>query len=186
MSTQNHFFIAIPLPEYLIEEMSIYLKELKNEFAFTRWVHPEDLHITLAFLGAGNEEKLAEIKDSMTAIAQDASGFSLKMSGLGTFGNPQSPRIFWHGIVESAELNLLRDRVYEACEKIGFDLDRRSFHPHITLARKWQGPAFQQYSALSDQARTDTFKVKEFVLYQTHLHKLPKYEKIGIFPLKQE
>jgi 2'-5' RNA ligase len=186
MTLQNHYFIAVPLPDEWKNQMSVYLKELKEEFSFTRWVHPEDLHITLAFLGPVSEENIAAIKDSMRDIAQETKGFSLTLDRLGTFGNPQSPRIFWHGVEESADLNALRDRVYEACRKIGFELDRRSFHPHITVARKWQGPAFQHDSSLSDLARTDTFRVKELVLYKSHLHMLPKYEKIGIFPLKQE
>ncbi|MFE7063986.1 RNA 2',3'-cyclic phosphodiesterase [Sutcliffiella sp. NPDC057660] len=186
MTLQNHFFIAVPLPDEWKNQMSVYLKELKGEFAFTRWVHPEDLHITLAFLGPVSEEKIAALKVSMEDIAQGTKGFSLTLDRLGTFGNPQSPRIFWHGIEGSADLNALRDLVYEACRKMGFELDRRSFHPHITLARKWQGPAFQHESSLSDLARRDTFIVKEIVLYQSHLHMLPKYEKIGIFPLKQE
>lgn len=183
---QNHYFIAIPLPEEWKELMSVYLKKLKSEFAFTRWVHPEDLHITLAFLGPVNDEKIEAIRESMMDIAHDTKGFPLTLDCLGIFGNPQSPRVFWHGVEESVHLNALRERVYVACVKIGFELERRSFHPHITVARKWQGPAFMHDSSLQELARKETFKVEEMVLYQSHLHKLPKYEKIGIFPLKQE
>lgn len=186
MAINTHYFLAVPLPDELINKLSFYLKELQQELAFTRWVHPEDLHLTLAFLGVINDEDKKQLTEEMRTIAQHTQPFSLTLKDLGVFGNPQAPRIFWHGIVESIELNQLRDAVYQACERIGFSLDQRKFHPHLTLARKWKGAPFSEDCLTKSHAKTDIFKVEEFILYETHLNKLPKYEKKESFRLELE
>ena len=79
--------------------------------------------------------------------------------------------------------------MFSACEEAGFELETRPFRPHITLARKWIGEeAFQQtlleiWNEL--QSEPLAFQANEVVLYQTHLHKTPKYEAIQVFPLTE-
>ncbi|UAL46586.1 RNA 2',3'-cyclic phosphodiesterase [Sutcliffiella horikoshii] len=184
MTTQTHYFVAVPLPQPLKEAFHLYKKELKSHFPFTRWVHPEDLHITLAFLGDLEEGQ----KDKLTTLLKETvtnhQRFSLTLSDLGTFGNPQSPRIFWYGIEKSTELNLLRKSVYDACEMVGLQLDTRPFHPHITVARKWKGPGSIDHNLLPvHSSQKETFEVNDIILYETHLNRLPKYEEKEIFSL---
>ncbi|MGD6992600.1 RNA 2',3'-cyclic phosphodiesterase [Sutcliffiella horikoshii] len=184
MTTQTHYFVAVPLPQPLKQAFQLYMKKLKSHFPFTRWVHPEDLHITLAFLGdleEGQKEKLISL---LSKVALNHQRFSLGLSELGTFGNPQSPRIFWYGIEKSMELNLLRNSVYDACEMVGLQLDSRPFHPHITIARKWKGPGSIDNSLLPvHSSQIETFAVNNIILYETHLNRLPKYEEKEIFSL---
>ncbi len=182
MTTQTHYFIAVPLPQELKEELHVYMKDLKDKYPFSRWVHPDDLHLTLAFLGnmdAAQKEKLISL---MLDTASHHHPFSLTLSELGTFGNPQSPRIFWLGIEKSPFLNSLRKDVYAACGQVGFQLDSRPFHPHITLARKWKGPGSINQDTLYSEKK-GSFEVHEIILYETHLNRLPKYEEKEIFPL---
>ncbi|KMJ57794.1 hypothetical protein AB685_13170 [Bacillus sp. LL01] len=184
MTTQTHYFLAVPLPQELKEELHLYMKELKNKYPFTRWVHPDDLHITLAFLGNMEDAQKVKLTSLIYDVAAQHHAFSLTLSDLGTFGNPQSPRIFWLGIEKSQYLNTLRKDVYDACEKVGFQLDSRPFHPHITLARKWKGPGSINQDSLSTyKDKKGSFEVNEITLYETHLNRLPKYEEKEIFPL---
>ncbi|WP_339147320.1 MULTISPECIES: RNA 2',3'-cyclic phosphodiesterase [unclassified Sutcliffiella] len=184
MTTQTHYFIAVPLPKEWKEELHLYMKELKGKYPFTRWVHPEDLHLTLAFLGNMEESQKEKLVSLTLDVAAQHRSFSLTLSELGTFGNPQSPRIFWLGVENSPSLNSLRKDIYAACEKVGFQLDSRPFHPHITLARKWKGPgSIDQESLLTNSEKGGSYEVKEIVLYETHLNRMPKYEEKEIFPL---
>lgn len=182
MTTQTHYFIAVPLPKEWKEELQVYMKELKSKYPFTRWVHPDDLHITLAFLGNMEESQKEKLVSLIMDVAAQHHSFSLNLNELGTFGNPQSPRIFWLGIENCPSLNALRKDVYASCGEVGFQLDSRPFHPHITLARKWKGPGSINQDTLHSE-RKGTFEVNRIILYETHLNKLPKYEEKEIFPL---
>jgi 2'-5' RNA ligase len=184
MTTQTHYFVAVPLPQNVKTEFSTYMKKIKNDFPFTRWVHPEDLHITLAFLGNVEPKQLDLLNPQLKEAAARHATFTLSLSELGTFGNRQSPRIFWYGVEKSQPLNDLRDDIFTACERIGISLDTRPFHPHITMARKWKGPGSIYQDNMPQASTLDhTFEVREAVLFETHLNKMPKYEEKENFPL---
>ncbi|CAG9622144.1 RNA 2',3'-cyclic phosphodiesterase [Sutcliffiella rhizosphaerae] len=181
---KNHFFLAIPLPGSWKEEFSFYIQKINSKFPFARWVHPDDLHITLAFLGSVDEDQKEKLKVLLRKVAKEHATFPLSFSELGTFGNQHSPRIFWYGTEESYALHELRKDVYQACEKVGFQLDTRPFHPHITLARKWVGPGSISRDTLPEYSTIkNTFNVRSIILYETHINKIPKYEAKAEFPL---
>ncbi|MDN3018183.1 RNA 2',3'-cyclic phosphodiesterase [Paenibacillus sp. BSR1-1] len=188
MEHRNHFFFAVKIPDETKLLLKERLEKLKESLPFNRWVHHQDLHITLAFLGGAASEKLAEAEKKVREAIKDENAFSLKINKLGIFGNQDSPRIFWADTIESRELNELRDKVFSACEKAGFQLETRPFRPHITLARKWNGEQAFQREQLEvwqgHQPELLTFQAQQVVLYQTHLQKTPKYEAKTIYPLK--
>lgn len=188
MEHRTHFFYAVRIPDELKNIMKERMEKLKELLPFSRWVHHEDLHITLAFLGGAPSEKLAQAKINVQEAIKDEKVFTLKMNHLGIFGAQDFPRIFWVDTEESNELKALRKKVFSACEKAGFQLETRPFRPHITLARKWAGAeAFQKESLQvwkEIQPEPLHFQASEVVLYQTHLERSPKYEAITIVPLK--
>ncbi|GAA0332711.1 RNA 2',3'-cyclic phosphodiesterase [Bacillus carboniphilus] len=172
----NHYFFAVPLPADVKQRIHEECESLSQELLFHKWVHQEDYHITLAFLGGADFGQVKEAMASMRQPLQQLSPFTLTLDSLGVFGKPQNPRIFWLGVKESSVLNKTRDVVYKACESAGFSLDKRPFSPHITVARKWIGSENFDLSLLNHTALTDTFTVDKVVLYETHLHKTPKYK----------
>ncbi|MEC1521626.1 RNA 2',3'-cyclic phosphodiesterase [Neobacillus niacini] len=188
MNKQTHFFFAIKIPQ----ETKLILKEnrerLKEFLPFSRWVHHEDLHITLAFLGDAPSEKLTSAMENVQAALSGTKGFILKINRLGIFGKQDSPRIFWADTNESKELQVVRKKVFSACLEAGFQLETRPFKPHLTLARKWTGDKPFQQNLLNvwDKLQPEPllFKVDEVVLYQTHLDKTPKYEEKTIYKLE--
>ncbi|MEI2325535.1 RNA 2',3'-cyclic phosphodiesterase, partial [Pseudomonas aeruginosa] len=112
---------------------------LKGSLPFKRWVHRDDLHITLAFLGAAEE---AQLEKANRLIADQIGAFHvlpLVFDHFGTFGKKDEPRVLFAGIQESPPLSDLETMVAGCCLEAGFSLDRRPFHPHMTLARKWDG-----------------------------------------------
>jgi RNA 2',3'-cyclic 3'-phosphodiesterase len=188
MYKQTHFFFAIKIPLETKLIMKRNSERLKEILPFSRWVHHEDLHITLAFLGNAPSEKLASAREKVHEALRGSKGFILEINKLGIFGKLDSPRIFWGDTKESNELQVVRKKVFTACLDAGFQLETRPFKPHITLARKWAGDKPFQKNLLDVwndlQPEPLLFKVNEVVLYQTHLDKTPKYEEITIYKLE--
>ncbi|MGG3466402.1 RNA 2',3'-cyclic phosphodiesterase [Neobacillus pocheonensis] len=188
MEPRNHFFYAVKIPDETKVIMKDRIEKIKGRIPFSRWVHHQDLHITLAFLGGAGSEKLVETEKLVREAVKNEKAFPLKINKLGIFGNPETPRIFWADTEDSSDLKELRNKVFSACEKAGFQLETRPFRPHITLARKWVGEqAFQkELLALWDELQSNPipFQARDVVLYQTHLQRTPKYEAITLFPLE--
>jgi 2'-5' RNA ligase len=184
---QTHFFYAVPIPNDIKLIMKNHSEKLKISVPFSRWVHHEDLHITLAFLGFAPLEQLERSKENLRNNLKGTHAFSLQMDKLGFFGREESPRIFWADTIQNDELQLVRKKVFTACEDAGFQLETRPFRPHITLARKWAGEECFHQNRLDVwhelQPQPLAFTVSEVVLYQTHLQKTPKYEVKEVFPL---
>lgn len=183
---QTHYFYALKLPSDTKAELHEYCLKLQSEFPFARWVHREDYHITLAFLGHAPTEKLGNSKQLIQSLMGEFSPFPLSIQLFGTFGRKDSPRIFWAGVERAPKLDSIRAAVFSACKQVGFQLESRSFHPHITLARKWKGEsAFPLTQVELEQhfVKPIQFQASEVVLYQTHVDRVPKYEEIATFSL---
>ena len=185
MSLSLHYFLAVPIPDKLKKSLSTYSNELKIKFPFERWVHPEDVHITLAFLGKTEEEKLQQLHKSLIGIKNNHTTFEITLQSIGTFGKIQSPRIFWIGVKKNEYLSQLRDQVYKTCMEVGYELDTRPYSPHVTLARKWKGKLFEEESLEDYNENRETFVCDKFVLYKTNLHSMPKYEVVQTYNLQQ-
>ena len=179
---KTHYFFALSLPSETKRFLEEYMQPMKAQGAFKKWVHPEDYHLTLAFLGSADE--LGPVLDKAGNLPFPA--FPLTLDGFGTFGKSDSPRILWMGVKSSGMLHRVRDHVYGACEEAGFQLDKRPFSPHITVGRKWneQSPFTNEWLNGFQPSSIHTFTATEVVLYQTHPDRMPKYEAVYTIPLQ--
>ncbi|MBW8349288.1 RNA 2',3'-cyclic phosphodiesterase [Bacillus sp. IITD106] len=183
----GHYFYALALPDEVKQFLLKVSKQIKEEFPFKKWVHHEDYHITLAFLGHADQARLAQSLQSVKKEMNDFQSFQLNINHTGIFGSPKEPRILWAGVHHSENLQSLRSKVYDSCIEAGFQLETRPFKPHVTLARKWNSDSsfsfgdFQKFT--SDVLSEFEFLADEVVLYQTHPEKTPKYEKVQSFRL---
>jgi RNA 2',3'-cyclic 3'-phosphodiesterase len=188
MSEKTHYFLAIKLPDVIKQSMDEAKERFQKDFFFKKWVHKEDYHITIAFLGFATENQLKDIKKLVPQYIQGEEKFPLTISKIGTFGMKNAPRIFWAGLNESQELHNLRNQVYKACTEAGFQLEKRAFHPHITMARKWSGEEEFNLEQLEETNIFDrkplSFQATEVVLYRTNLLQTPKYENLITFSLQ--
>ncbi|WP_456273695.1 RNA 2',3'-cyclic phosphodiesterase [Bacillus sp. AK031] len=182
---RHHYFYAVPLPKDTKQQIDQWSSDTRAALSFQRWVYPQDLHITLAFLGGTEEEPLKQATQRIHKATDSFSPFSLKTSNLGVFGSPSSPRILWADVSSSPSLVELRDMVYKACQQEGYELDKRPFNPHITIARKWAGENQFEEDILKPFSLSTPlqFEVQELVLYRTHLDRIPKYEVVERFHL---
>lgn len=189
MERKSHYFWAVKLPDETKQLMHDRVEQEKELFLFQRWVHKADYHITLAFLGFAEEEKLQTSVRLIEKALQHETAFSLKLNHIGVFGSRQNPRIFWGGVAEEKRLFQLQSLVYQACQSAGFTLEKRPFAPHVTLARKWKGQTFNEQWLLEHNPFKEQeiqFPVKEVVLYRTNMDSTPKYEVIRTVILADE
>ncbi|MCP3741096.1 RNA 2',3'-cyclic phosphodiesterase [Rossellomorea sp. BNER] len=180
-----HYFYALRIPNKVKQELDEWIQEIKPSFPFQKWVHPEDYHITLAFLGNAAAVQLQNTESIIRETISTIMPFEMKTDRLGTFGQEMNPRIFWANSSTPSSLVELRRNIYKACESQGFQLDQRTFTPHITLARKWGGENAFQRELLNqfNLEKAIEWQGNEVVLYQTHLDRVPKYEVKSAFIL---
>ncbi|MDF0726479.1 RNA 2',3'-cyclic phosphodiesterase [Cytobacillus sp. S13-E01] len=186
MTQQTHFFLALSLPQHIREVLQSFRELVEPKLPFKSWVHPQDLHITLAFLGKPSSiEQIQAVKVRLASIMPSHKAFQLELEGIGTFGKPESPRILWSGVKQEDRLVSLQKDVYRACTEVGFTLEDRPFTPHITLARRWNSeiPFKAIDKIVQPKEEFTAFIAEHIVLYQTHLKRLPKYQPLSIYPL---
>jgi 2'-5' RNA ligase len=97
-------FIAIGIPEPIRKEILDLLNILKKYDADIKWVVPENIHVTLKFLGDTAEGRLPGIAESLRTVASSFEPFYIKIYGTGLFPDKKFPRVIWIGIEHSEML----------------------------------------------------------------------------------
>ncbi|MEQ9366828.1 MAG: RNA 2',3'-cyclic phosphodiesterase [Leptospirales bacterium] len=159
-------FIAIPLPEEITERVAGLCHGLPD----VRWVAPEQMHLTLRFLGDElSPSRLEEVADALATV--DSSGFVLRTGGVRRFLNPRAPQVLWLGVEDEPGLLELHRRIDHRLRSVGFAGEKRAFEPHITLARLKgvSDSRVLEYLQLHSDFATPPFPVEEFILYSSVL-----------------
>jgi 2'-5' RNA ligase len=183
---EKHLFIALKLPEQVKEKLAEFCGKLEEHVSFKKWVHTEDYHITLAFLGKAEKEQLSKLYPSLKETVAGHKVFSLRINHFGFFGRDDHPRIFWSGVEREESLLELQQKVAENCLQAGFSLEKRPYTPHITLSRKLLESSelpIDQNAWWREFGEEISFQVEDVVVYETHFEKLPKYEIVQSFSL---
>ena len=127
MEHRSHFFFAVRIPEQTKLRMKEHIEKIKERIPFSRWVHYQDLHITLAFLGSAPPDKLKQAENKFKKHLKMMQAFTLKINKLGFFGSVDSPRVFWADTEESNDYNQLEKRYFPLVRKQGFSLKQDHF-----------------------------------------------------------
>ncbi len=129
-------FIALELTPEVHQELTRAQSQLKASDTDVKWVNPENIHLTLKFLGSISLELIAEIKKILEELAREHRAFQLEVKNLGAFPKIEYPRVIWVGIERGSEhsINLVRD-LEQRLIKVGFLPEKRPFKPHLTLGR---------------------------------------------------
>lgn len=169
----SHYFFAAVLPGHI---KKVIFEEMKNRhYPFKRFTHPEDYHITLAFVGAAEMLSLQEACGLIEKSIQPISSFQLRLDSFGTFGSKTEPRVFWVGTNEPETLFQIQKEVAASCRKAGLSIDEKPFRPHITTARKWNDPDHPYKK--KKEPDWPSFYLKEIALYETNPFTEPRYTK---------
>jgi RNA 2',3'-cyclic 3'-phosphodiesterase len=172
-------FVAVPIPTPARERILALLGRLREGGWPVRWVHDENLHMTLKFFGEVASERLDVIQEALRFAAAGAGALSMRLGDLGAFPSRSRPRILWVGVEAPPSLELLQDRIERGCEAIGFPPEGAPFQPHVTLGRVKEGQRLPP-GGLQDHAEglePVSFLAEELVLYESLLTTGgPRYE----------
>lgn len=120
-------FVAIHFSEDVKRVLLNVIGQLREQAAGGNYTRPENLHLTLAFIG--ESEDVAAIKEAMDGC--EGPGFDLTVGGFGHFGS-----LYWVGIRKAPALAALAEELQNALRQRGFPIEERPFKPHITVGRE--------------------------------------------------
>lgn len=129
-------FIAIKLPDDVIERLREVQTRLKREGLDIKWVRPENIHLTLKFLGDIPSADVDAVGAAIDSAAAFFGPLTLSASGLGAFPSIKRPRVLWAGVSGDLEMLLrLQARLEAGLFEIGFEKENKPFKGHLTLGR---------------------------------------------------
>ena len=173
MSDTTRAFIAIELPDEISAFIHKIQEELRSYGLKARWVRPENIHLTLKFLGDINNEYIKKAGDAIISAASENASMSLGAKGIGVFPGVKRPRVIWTGIVgQKKELADLQKTLDGNFETIGFPKEKRPFKGHLTIGRiKGKIDARRLVDAMKEFGRFEskTFMADEVVLFKSEL-----------------
>jgi 2'-5' RNA ligase len=157
-------FVALSIPRTVAQSLML----LQGGVPGARWQTPEQLHLTLRFIGEVENRDIDLIDDMLAGIM--APDFTLQLHGVGQFGNKQVHSL-WAGVRPSPALEHLARKVDSAIRRVGQPQDAHPFKPHVTLARMRHPDndkvmEWLAYHALYTSAE---FPVEAFQLYSSRL-----------------
>jgi len=128
-------FVGFFTTKMIYEHVDRLREETKN-FIRGKWVEPQNLHMTLQFLGEIDQDKAVSVLKNLQKIAESFTPFKIQYRSLGVFPDRKRPRILWIGVSkgESALKKLARE-VVELNKRSGIRVESKPFHPHVTVCR---------------------------------------------------
>lgn len=189
---RRRIFIAINFPQDIKKKLASYRGKWPELPA--RWTKPDNLHITLAFIGDTDEDGLVEICRVAKEVARKHYPFSIKLDKI-SYGPLKKipPRMIWVSGEKSDGFCNLRNDLEKALlssEKIPFSPEGREFSPHITLARirQWDWRRIEPEERPEvDQDINLTFNVNSVEVMESELNtKGSRYEIIESYGLEGE
>lgn len=129
-------FIAIELPKEIKDTLAELQQKLKATGADVKWVAPENIHLTLKFLGEIDDKKFGEASSILEEAAKINRPFIMRLASVGVFPKTNFPRVIWAGIdMGEEEIKKIAAGLEEKIAEIGIPKEKRAFSTHITIGR---------------------------------------------------
>jgi 2'-5' RNA ligase len=129
-------FLAVELSSTVRDRIAALRYEWKPRIQSARWVRPENLHLTLRFLGEVTPSVVSALAETLPQSVRGCQPFRFSLRGGGCFPNVKRPRVVWLGVDPVPdELRRVHGAVDEAVRRHGFPPEARGFEPHLTIAR---------------------------------------------------
>ncbi len=165
-------FVAVELPQDLLKALAAVQTELGQRGVRARWTRPQNLHLTLKFLGDIAADQVEIVATALRSAAAENEAFGLTAEGIGVFPEIRRPRVIWSGLAgATAALVRLRRGLDDRLAVAGFPREARDFHGHLTLGRFSEAGAGGIADVVPAYAskRFGGFAVREMVLFQSDL-----------------
>ncbi|MFN2166493.1 MAG: RNA 2',3'-cyclic phosphodiesterase [Anaerolineae bacterium] len=182
-------FTAIELPDPVRDALVRVQGKLKRAHARVGWTAPDNLHLTLVFLGDIPADRIEAAAEALDAAAGTIPPFRFQAAGLGAFGSPHRPRVVWAAIPDPPPaLMALHQALCDRFGEAGFAREDRPFHPHVTLGRVRGPQGVTQLTSAMASANNSEFgevSVHRVVLMHSRLAAQgPRYTIMRESPLK--
>lgn len=133
-------FIAINASQRVTNNVARVVGRLAACKAQYRWVEPENLHLTLNFVGDVVDVEVPELCKLVKNAIEGHESFDLSLKGVSGFPNPREPRVLWIGVDEGKQaVTSIYQTLAEVLHHWGVNKDRNEFVPHVTLGRLSRG-----------------------------------------------
>jgi 2'-5' RNA ligase len=173
-------FVAIDLPSDVRERVA----GLCGGVPGVNWQGPEQLHLTLRFIGDIDEPMMSDIDFALANV--QAPSFDLALEGVDVFADRRRARVLWVGVRTCAALDHLQSKIDRALVDCGIAPEGRRFRPHVTLARLggMSPERLAGYLAQNAAFLSRTFPVAEFTLFSSWLGRSgASYAVEAVYPL---
>jgi RNA 2',3'-cyclic 3'-phosphodiesterase len=182
---KKRLFIAINLPKTAFEPLAELIQRLKkiNPSPAIRYVKPENVHLTLHFLGDSETQQTQRIIDLLNQTTTSLKPLTLQTTAIGAFPNLNRPRVIYLAAT-GPEANILIDwqkNYRRQLERHGISTDQRPWQPHLTLARIKNPVHFATAAAAPPQF---TIPIRQLDLIDSELKPTgPTYSVVKTFAL---
>ena len=161
-------FVAVSLPRRAIRELDSMARSMRAvsyggvqrrrpsrgavAYDAVRWTAPENMHITLKFLGDVHQDDLPYLKEELEEVASESARLMLELGANGCFPGERTPRVLWTGMDgDLRRMSSLVSRLEGAMVRCGFPEERREFNPHVTVGRVRSGTQKRVLAAIGQR-----------------------------------
>jgi 2'-5' RNA ligase len=176
-------FVAVLPDEPALDALARAVDPVRDVPGAPRWNDRSRWHLTLAFLGEVEEERLPPLRAALAEVAAAVEPFTLRLRRMGTFP-PTRARVLWAGVAgQVPALRRLALQVQRAAYDVRVRPDGRSFTPHLTLGT-WRPRDAAEWAGAEALAGLDgpAFRIDHLVLFRSHPGRQPRYEPLHTFP----
>lgn len=165
-------FIAADVPGSIRACAEKQIAALQRAGADFRWVKPDNMHLTLRFLGNIVDREIPELCGVVTEAIRSMEPVLVDVRGLGAFPDNHHPKVIWMGLgPDLRELQELHQRIGLGLKKMGFPLEKGDYRPHLTLGRIPTGTEVDDPVAdwIAEHAETPfgTFEIDQVIVYSS-------------------
>ena len=184
MAGSRRLFVGLEVPPEVRAAVEAAFAPWRAGESNVRWVPPENLHITVRFLGPVRPEQVDEVAAAAAAAAATLGPFATRLDGVGAFPTPGRARVLWAGLDDRAGRMAGLALALDAAFAPAFRPEVRAFRPHLTVGR-CDPPA--RLPAAFEQTQIDPvpFEVVRAVLFESVPCRggPPRYEALAELPL---
>lgn len=178
-------FVAVDVAEDVLAAVDEAIAPYRDRIPGARWTPPANRHLTIKFLGSVDPTRRDEIASVCEHVASEIPRREISITDLGAFPSARRARVLWAGVDDpDGTLALLALSLDEGLAPLGFEVERRAYKPHLTLARL-KSPADVRDVVEAVEHSSDPFVVDRFHLYRSRLSpKGARYDVLQSFRLR--
>jgi len=166
-------FYAMFISSKIAETLARHISQCALSGADVKWVEPQNLHLTLKFLGEVQQERLEEILAAGESAADGIKAFKVFWEGFGAFPDFRRPRVVWAGMKQGGRaVSEIAERLEDRLAASGFRKEERAFRPHLTIGRVKSPRGLEELRKVTEKiqnSRIGEMEVSSFSLVKSTL-----------------